>query len=165
MMGFGFAQWKTFAYWLVPPSICTMLSRLVPAPTNHRRPFVNHGNISYSAFNSFTLARLAARSARVSVPWIVLAAAQRFRPSVEVGPVDFPPCHLQVRFPLAAASPHWTFVLLDLAWQRGASTRPLKIKTVFSMRLIIRLSHCLYGINWVRSILNMQNCFKPKIGL
>ena len=58
------------------------------------------------------------RTSRVSRPWIVFASAQRSRPASVLGPVLRPPCVLHTRLPLRAGAAHWSFVRLDLAWQR-----------------------------------------------
>jgi hypothetical protein len=73
-----------------------------------------------------------ARASRVSRPWIVLASAQRCRPASVLGPVLRPPCVLHTRLPLRAGAAHWSFVRLDLAWQRWQVTRPPSVVSVCS---------------------------------
>ena len=72
------------------------------------------------------------RASRVSRPWIVLASEQRCRPSLVLGPVLRPPCVLHTRLPLRAGAAHWSFVRLDLAWQRWQTTRPPSVVSVCS---------------------------------
>ena len=55
------------------------------------------------------------RAWRVSLPWMVLASAQRFRPSGVLGPVDAPPWNLHFVLPLEAGAQHCSLVGLDLA--------------------------------------------------
>lgn len=67
-----------------------------------------------------------ARIARVSHPWMVLASAQRCRPSGVLGPVEAPPCVLHTFLLRIDALRHCRPLRFDFAWQRGAS-KELKI--------------------------------------
>ena len=73
-----------------------------------------------------------ARMERVSRPWTVFASAQRSRPASVLGPVDLPPCVLQTLLPFRAGAAHWSFVRLDLAWQRWHVMRPPRVRMVCS---------------------------------
>ena len=64
------------------------------------------------------------RTLRGSLPWMVLASAQRCRPASVLGPVLRPPCVLHTLLPLKAGAAHCSFVRFDLAWQRLQTTRP-----------------------------------------
>jgi hypothetical protein len=77
-----------------------------------------------------------ARIARVSHPWMVLASAQRCRPSGVLGPVEAPPWVLQTCLPLMAALRHCKPERFDFAWQRGTSVDP---KIVFHGCLVMNI--------------------------
>ena len=77
------------------------------------RPLVRGPRITPSANMRSSTSRSAAcirlrwtRSARVSRPWINLAAAQRARPSGVLGPVERPPCWAHLALPGIAGFPH-----------------------------------------------------------
>jgi hypothetical protein len=104
-----------------------------------RRPRVRPPDIkpiekpTASSTASLAEARLrSVRASRVSRPWVVLASAQRCRPTWDLGPVLRPPWVLQTRFPLRAGAAHCSFVRLDLAWQRWHVTRPPSVAIVCS---------------------------------
>lgn len=58
------------------------------------------------------------RILRVSLPWMVLASAQRLRPSDVFGPVDLPPCREHVLRPAIERAMHRWPVALNTAAQR-----------------------------------------------
>ena len=84
-------------------------------------PFVF--NTPLSSLSSLSFAARIVRLARVSRPWIVFAIAQRFRPCLVFGPVDFPPWNRHTCFPLLAGAIHCCFVRFDVAWHRGQRIR------------------------------------------
>ena len=57
----------------------------------------------------------ATRMALVSLPWTVLASAQRCGPASVLGPVEAPPCVLHTFLPFMAALRHWAPLRFDLA--------------------------------------------------
>jgi hypothetical protein len=90
-------------------------------------------NPTSSSTASLAEARLRSfRASRVSLPWMVLALAQRCRPASVLGPVLRPPWVLHTRLPLSAGAAHCSFVRLDLAWQRWQMTRPPSVLSVCS---------------------------------
>jgi hypothetical protein len=82
--------------------------------------------------SSLSFASRLFRIARVSHPWMVLASAQRCRPSGVLGPVDAPPCVLHTFLPRMEALRHCRPLRFDFAWQREAS-KELKIFMVSSI--------------------------------
>ncbi len=66
-------------------------------------------------WSSTDLRLLSARISRVSRPWIVLASAERCRPSLVFAPVDNPPCVRQTALPFMAGARHCCWLRLDVA--------------------------------------------------
>ena len=70
------------------------------------------------------------RTLRVSLPWIVLASAQRCRPCSVRGPVLFPPWLAHLFLPFEAEARHCCLVRLDLAWHWTQRIRPPAVTKV-----------------------------------
>ncbi len=77
------------------------------------------------------------RALRDSPPWIVLASAQRCRPSGVLGPVDAPPCVLQTRLPFIAGFLHWDRLCLLCAWHWLQQTLPPNVKNWFICKVFV----------------------------
>jgi hypothetical protein len=61
---------------------------------------------------------------RVSRPWMVFAAAQRFRPCSALRLVEAPPCVWQTALPRIAGLRHCTPLRLERDWLRGTFVVP-----------------------------------------
>jgi hypothetical protein len=86
------------------------------------------------------------RAWRVSKPWIVLAAAQRCRPSGVLGPVDAPPWNLHFVLPFDAGAAHCCLVRLDMAWQRAQVIRPPAVSSLDCFDIQLHLVRGSFGV-------------------
>lgn len=115
---------------------------------------------SSNIHSSAIFALYSALLALVSLPWILFAAAQRFRPSVVLGPVESPPCILHTFLPLMAGDRHCCLVRLDFALHCLHRMRPPSVRNVLfrgvgdegrfiflSTLWVVLTSHCSFAGN------------------
>jgi len=87
------------------------------------------------------MSRCFSRAERVSFPCTVLASAQIFLPSSDVGPVERPPWNLHLVFPLIAGPQHWSFVRLLMAVHRRQTILPPAVVRMLSLLRSVDLTH------------------------